>query len=177
MTMMMIWISINLTIMFCFMKHPLSMGLNLMMQTTIVSIITSMHSNTSWFSYILFLIMVGSMLILFLYIISISSNEKFTPIPSNIMLIPISLMLMSLLLMKLNSQDFMLLTSKMHPKEILQMINYEFNTNLNFMSLNKLYNTPTNMMIILMMFYLLFTLIIIVKIIKINQSSPLRKKT
>nr|UXW93474.1 NADH dehydrogenase subunit 6 [Blasticotoma sp. 'minuta'] len=174
MTMMMIWISINLTIMFCFLNHPLSMGLTLLTQSIIISMIINMHSNTSWFSYILFLIMVGSMLIMFLYIISISSNEKFILLSTKISFIPISFMMISLLMMSYMDQDFLMYTKSMHPKEISQMASYEFNTNLNFMSLNKLYNTPTNLMTIMMMFYLLFTLIIIVKIIKIN-ASPLRK--
>nr|UXW93422.1 NADH dehydrogenase subunit 6 [Blasticotoma sp. 'tegularis'] len=175
MTMTMIWISTNLTIIFCYLTHPLSMGLILLMQSILISIIINMHTNTPWFSYILFLIMVGSMLILFLYIISISSNEKFT-FSTKISLIPISLMLISLMLMtKYMNQDFMMISKKMQPKEILQMMSYEFNMNLNFMSLNKLYNTPTNLLIIMMMLYLLFTLIIIVKIIKID-ASPLRKK-
>nr|YP_010531135.1 NADH dehydrogenase subunit 6 [Runaria punctata]UXW93357.1 NADH dehydrogenase subunit 6 [Runaria punctata] len=172
MTTMMMLLSIILTILFCFNTHPLSMGLILLTQSIMVSIITGLHTNSFWYSYILFIIMVGSMLILFLYVISISSNEKFLP-PKNMNLMIMSTLFMVFFYYLLN-QDSMILSTKMTSKDSSSMINNDHNFNLNFMSLNKLYNAPTNLMIMMMMFYLLFTLIIIVKIIKFNKSS-LRK--
>nr|UXW93487.1 NADH dehydrogenase subunit 6 [Runaria sp. 'striata'] len=173
MTMMLMFLSIILTIMFCFNIHPLSMGLILLIQSIMVSIITGLYNTTFWYSYILFIIMVGSMLILFLYVISISSNEKFLmPKKMNLM---IMFMMLTIYLIYMFNQDLMMMATKMLSKDMTPMPNNDYNFNLNFMSLNKLYNTPSNLMIMLMMFYLLFTLMIVVKIIKFNSSS-LRKK-
>lgn len=42
-----------------------------------VAIITGLYNYNYWYSYIIFLIIVGGMLVLFIYITRIASNEKF----------------------------------------------------------------------------------------------------
>nr|YP_010183919.1 NADH dehydrogenase subunit 6 [Lispe assimilis]QVG62683.1 NADH dehydrogenase subunit 6 [Lispe assimilis] len=60
-----------------FMNNPLSMGLTMLIQTLLISLIISFTNTSSWFSYILFLTFLGGLLILFIYTASFSSNETF----------------------------------------------------------------------------------------------------
>nr|ALO76309.1 NADH deshydrogenase subunit 6 [Rhagium mordax] len=160
-------LTILLSIMFLFLNHPLSFGLILLIQTISISMMTGIMNLNFWFSYILFLIMIGGMLILFIYMTSIASNEKFkfSYKISMLMMMFILIMLMSLLTdtysleMNLNSYD---------------LINQNYIMNNNF-SLSKFLNWPSNMIIYMMIIYLLMTLIMVVKITKI-KSGPLRQK-
>nr|QNV11699.1 NADH dehydrogenase subunit 6 [Rhamphomyia barbata] len=60
------------------MNHPLAMGLMLLMQTFLICLITGLMTKSFWFSYILFLIFLGGMLVLFIYVTSLASNEMFS---------------------------------------------------------------------------------------------------
>jgi len=68
------WIII---VIFCLLKHPLAIGLLLILNTFFLCIFIKMASFSSWNSYILFLIFLGGILILFLYNISVISTEIF----------------------------------------------------------------------------------------------------
>nr|ADW41270.1 NADH dehydrogenase subunit 6 [Drosophila montana]QXG19378.1 NADH dehydrogenase subunit 6 [Drosophila montana] len=158
------------SIIFMNMIHPLAMGLTLLIQTILISLITGLMTKTFWFSYILFLIFLGGMLVLFIYVTSLASNEMFN-LSIKLTLISIMLFLMFLILaliMDKNSTSFFLLNNEM------EMIssNYSYLME-NSLSLNKLYNFPTNLITILLMNYLLITLIVIVKITKMFKG-PLR---
>nr|AMH85406.1 NADH dehydrogenase subunit 6 [Hydrotaea sp. ACMJ-2016] len=167
------WILMTILFIFNFifmnMKHPLAMGLTLLMQTTLVSMMSGLMTKTFWFSYILFLVFLGGMLVLFIYVTSLASNEMFS---FSIKLLLISIMFFSLMMITLFFIDkFMLLQySNMEMNSILNMNSYIME---NSLSLNKLYNYPINLLTILLMNYLLITLIAVVKITKLNQG-PLR---
>nr|AKN78907.1 NADH dehydrogenase subunit 6 [Chromatomyia horticola] len=143
------------------MNHPLAMGLMLLIQTTLICITTGIMSKTFWFSYILFLIFLGGMLVLFIYTTSLASNEMFS-------------FSMKLFMFMMMSMSTMILISMFMDKTMLSnmFMNLEMNNNSNFnnyinensISLNKLYNYPTNIITILLMNYLLITLIATVKI-------------
>nr|YP_010952693.1 NADH dehydrogenase subunit 6 [Trapezia lutea]WMQ53113.1 NADH dehydrogenase subunit 6 [Trapezia lutea] len=66
-----------LSFLFTQLKHPLALGLTLLLQTISISIITGTSTYSFWFSYILFLIFLGGMLVLFIYVASLASNETF----------------------------------------------------------------------------------------------------
>nr|YP_010952823.1 NADH dehydrogenase subunit 6 [Trapezia formosa]WMQ53243.1 NADH dehydrogenase subunit 6 [Trapezia formosa] len=66
-----------LSFLFTQLKHPLALGLTLLLQTITISIITGTSTYSFWFSYILFLIFLGGMLVLFIYVASLASNESF----------------------------------------------------------------------------------------------------
>nr|ADW41322.1 NADH dehydrogenase subunit 6 [Drosophila littoralis] len=158
------------SIIFMNMIHPLAMGLTLLIQTILISLITGLMTKTFWFSYILFLIFLGGMLVLFIYVTSLASNEMFN-LSIKLTLISMSLFLMLLILtfiMDKPSTSFFLLNNEM---EVISS-NYSYFTE-NSLSLNKLYNFPTNLITILLMNYLLITLIVIVKITKMFKG-PLR---
>nr|QBM09261.1 NADH dehydrogenase subunit 6 [Magicicada septendecula] len=155
-------ITILLSMNFIFMKHPLSMGSILLMQTMLTSIICMFYMNSYFFSYILFLVFIGGMLILFMYMSSIASNEKFY----FSMKLLILNMIIWILIMIMNTISF-----KMDSINKLLKMNNLFDS---FM-IKKLYMFPSGMMTIMLVIYLLFTLIVVVNIISIKLS-PLRSK-
>nr|YP_009271882.1 NADH dehydrogenase subunit 6 [Xylotrechus grayii]AIW58316.1 NADH dehydrogenase subunit 6 [Xylotrechus grayii] len=153
------------TIMFLFLNHPLSFGMILLIQTLLITIESGMMNLNFWYSYILFLVMVGGMLILFMYMTSVASNEKFK---FSIKMMPFLTTMMMLLL--INTMLDPMISEK-------KKINYELINNyyMNKMSLSKYMNFPNSMLMILIICYLLLSLIMVVKITKI-QYGPLRQK-
>nr|QVL28811.1 NADH dehydrogenase subunit 6 [Parhelophilus kurentzovi] len=146
------------------MNHPLSMGLMLLIQTILVSCITGLMTKSFWFSYILFLIFVGGMLVLFIYMTALASNEMFsmsmkTTISSIIGLFFFMVMIYFIDKMMLS---FNSMNNEMNP--ITMMNSYMSENSLNLI---KLYNYPNNMITILLINYLLITMIASVKITKL----------
>lgn len=143
----------------------MAIGLTLLLQTTFIRIITGLITKTFWFSYILFLIFLGGILVLFIYVTSLASNEIFS---FSIKLIIFNLFFFtSIILFIYIFIDKIILETNIINEEI-NIIN---NNNLfyieNSLRLNKLYNFPTNYITILLINYLLITLIAIVKITKL----------
>nr|QNE85722.1 NADH dehydrogenase subunit 6 [Euleia heraclei] len=152
------------------MNHPLAMGLMLLLQTIQICLLTGLMAKSFWFSYILFLIFLGGMLVLFIYVTSLASNEMFS-LSMKLMIMCLimfmMLMLISFFMDKLYI-SFFLQNNEMQSISEMKMFMME-----NSLSLNKLYNYPTNLMTILLMNYLLITLIAVVKITKLFYG-PLR---
>nr|YP_010600879.1 NADH dehydrogenase subunit 6 [Cacopsylla jukyungi]WAL33209.1 NADH dehydrogenase subunit 6 [Cacopsylla jukyungi] len=141
-------------------SHPISFGIILLSQTMLLSICSRLLSNSSWISLTLFLVMIGGLMILFLYITSICSNKKpnFTK--------PTLFQLMWMFSM------------------IYFISNFEMSLPLNqFLNLKDLFNLefiklflPLNMFSSNFMFlYLLIMLIIMIEILSLNKG-PMRKK-
>nr|AVC55941.1 NADH dehydrogenase subunit 6 [Ips grandicollis] len=142
---------------FIFLKHPLTLGSILFFQTSLAALASSLLFSNSWYSYILFLIMIGGMLILFIYMTSIASNEKFL-MPSKWKILSTFMAISFFLLFYLIMMDtFMekLINSK--------WTFFWFSENKPW-SLSKFFNEPFNQMIIFLMIYLFLTLIASVKI-------------
>nr|ASY98591.1 NADH dehydrogenase subunit 6 [Ceratomantis saussurii] len=158
-------ISMSLSIIFLFLNHPLSMGLILFLQTIFICMITGFMSLSFWFSYILILIYLGGMLVLFMYITSLASNEMFF-YSNNIIFMMVSLFMTFSLIYYMNLNYSMNLYENMENSMI---SNPMFN---NF--LLKMYNQSINMITILIAAYLFLTLIAVVKIINIFKG-PLRQ--
>nr|YP_009045231.1 NADH dehydrogenase subunit 6 [Euthalia irrubescens]AHA03569.1 NADH dehydrogenase subunit 6 [Euthalia irrubescens] len=156
---------IFISIFLFFIKHPLSMGLLILIQTLLTCLLTGMLINTYWFSYILFLIFLGGLLVLFIYVSSIASNElfKFSFINKFFYLIYIFLILMMSLILKnnLNWMNFSF-NDEMNNFFNLMFFNNEYNFNL-----AKLYNEQTYFLMMVMIIYLFITLIAVVKITNI----------
>nr|QLX47606.1 NADH dehydrogenase subunit 6 [Eutomostethus vegetus] len=170
---MLILILILNSILFYNMKTPLSMGLLLFFKTLLITLISGLMSFNFWYSYILFLIMVGGMLILFIYVTSLTSNQKFMfSLKKNNMMLFTNLFFMMMLII-----FFMSKFKHSYLSINLEMLNFMNLEDQNFflkMSLNKLYNKSTSWIMIILMNYLLLTLFITVKITSINMG-PLRK--
>nr|YP_011010521.1 NADH dehydrogenase subunit 6 [Ventidius harrisoni]WPW47149.1 NADH dehydrogenase subunit 6 [Ventidius harrisoni]WPW47162.1 NADH dehydrogenase subunit 6 [Ventidius harrisoni] len=147
--------------MFVMLKHPLSMGFNLILLTMIISFTMTLIMKYSWYSYILILVMLGGMLILFMYMASIASNEimKFS-----MKMTILSLTIMTLSVLMFNNE--MIMMNEM----IIETLENPQN-----MSMKKLFNGQTSFMTMMMALYLLITMIYIIYITK-SFEGPMRKK-
>nr|YP_009560231.1 NADH dehydrogenase subunit 6 [Oxysarcodexia avuncula]QAA79129.1 NADH dehydrogenase subunit 6 [Oxysarcodexia avuncula] len=151
------------------MKHPLAMGLTLLIQTTLICLTSGLMTKTFWFSYILFLVFLGGMLVLFIYVTSLASNEMFS-FSIKLMITAMTIFLLSTIILFFIDKNTIMQYTNMEIKSIFDMNSYVME---NSLSLNKLYNYPTNLLTIMLMNYLLITLIAVVKITKLFKG-PLR---
>nr|YP_009123020.1 NADH dehydrogenase subunit 6 [Cherax tenuimanus]AJK90904.1 NADH dehydrogenase subunit 6 [Cherax tenuimanus] len=157
--------TLGTSILFSTLTHPLSMGLTLLIQTILICALSGLFNPSFWFSYILFLIFLGGMLILFIYISSLASNETFK-INFKYMALILPLLILSLLLILM---DPMLYSSKFFNTSL----SLENKINSIYLYPSPIYSLPSTYLTIFMISYLLLTLIVVVKIINIS-SSPLR---
>nr|YP_010040155.1 NADH dehydrogenase subunit 6 [Ptychoptera qinggouensis]QOZ38540.1 NADH dehydrogenase subunit 6 [Ptychoptera qinggouensis] len=162
--------SMIMSIIFMQMKHPLAMGMMLLIQTFLISMIMGIISKTFWFSYILFLIFLGGMLVLFIYVTSLASNEMFSFSMKSYFFSILILMISIILTIFI---DPMFLKSLIMNNEMMSITMLNSFIQENTLNLNKLYNFPTNIITILMMNYLFLTLIAAVKITNVFYG-PLR---
>nr|AII02395.1 NADH dehydrogenase subunit 6 [Lacosoma valva] len=163
---------ILLSIMMFFLNHPLSIGLMILLQTTLMCLLSSMIISTYWFSYILFLTFMGGLLVLFIYVSSIASNEMFN-LSMNMKIMFSMIMFISFTMMLIYNKNLNWMNFSMN-MEMNNFINsYMFFNNENKINLNKLYNNQTFMMMMMMVIYLFITLIAVVKITNIFYG-PLR---
>nr|AII02309.1 NADH dehydrogenase subunit 6 [Cameraria ohridella] len=155
------------SLMMMFFNHPLSMGLMILLQTIIICMISGMMINSYWFSYILFLTFLGGLMVMFIYVSSMASNEMFSKFINYKLLSMFLLMLMIIttLMLKTNYLTWMNYNFNYEMNEI--KYNYIFFNNENMIELNSLYNSHSFMMMLLLINYLFITLIVIVKITNI----------
>nr|AVJ52600.1 NADH dehydrogenase subunit 6 [Tetrarthria variegata] len=151
---------ISMSVTFLWLKHPMSMGFILILQTLVIAMISGMTLNNFFFSYIITIIMLSGALVLFIYMASVASNEKFKT-PINLMLM---MMVMSFVAVYINN--------KFYP-----LSNYPKNNNESYgtILLLKLFNSMSSLMTMMMIIYLLLTMVI-VSYIASNQEGPLRMK-
>nr|YP_009471358.1 NADH dehydrogenase subunit 6 [Sibylla pretiosa]AVE15493.1 NADH dehydrogenase subunit 6 [Sibylla pretiosa] len=158
-------ITLILSTIFLFLNHPLSMSLILFLQAIFMCLISGFMSLSFWFSYILLLIYLGGMLVLFMYVTSLASNEMFfysNKIFSMIILLPIIFIVFYYFMFNYS----MNLYENMENSSMLNSLLNNF--------LLKMFNQPINMIMILIASYLFLTLIAVVKIINIYKG-PLRQ--
>nr|YP_006234099.1 NADH dehydrogenase subunit 6 [Extatosoma tiaratum]BAM10926.1 NADH dehydrogenase subunit 6 [Extatosoma tiaratum] len=146
-----------LNMMFLLMKHPLSMGMFIIMQTITISMMTGMMYKSFWFSYILFLMYVGGMMILFIYMTSLMPNKMFSMSTKKTAMI----MIMTLLLTTIIIKNHNIMNNDMMKMSTMKMM------------LMKMYNLSNNISMIMLVMYLLFTMITIFNLMESNKS-PLR---
>nr|WNV22596.1 NADH dehydrogenase subunit 6 [Psylliodes kiesenwetteri] len=155
------------SLLFMFLHHPLSCGMTLLIQTILTAILSGMMNYNFWYSYIFFLIMVGGMLILFIYMTSIASNEKFKLNKNLIFILSMSLMIIMMMMII----DMFYLNYFLHIQDM-KMLNMNFD---NKMSFKKYFNFPNYTFMFMMIIYLFITLIAVVKITN-NTYGALRQK-
>nr|YP_010327139.1 NADH dehydrogenase subunit 6 [Asota caricae]UNP54466.1 NADH dehydrogenase subunit 6 [Asota caricae] len=156
-----------------FLNNPLSMGLMILIQTLLICLITGLMIKTYWFSYILFLTFMGGILVLFIYVCSIASNELFKPSFNTKLLFFLMIFLMIITQMYFfNNLTWMNFSFN---SDMNNFNNYMFFYNENNINLSKLYNTQTFMIMTMLVIYLFITLIAIVKITNIFYG-PIRSK-
>nr|QDI93333.1 NADH dehydrogenase subunit 6 [Roburocoris exiguus] len=162
MTMMML----TMNMMFFFMNHPMSMGLILIIQTVIMGIISGMLMKTFWMSYILLITMLSGMLVLFVYMSSVASNEKFKNKTSLWVMFTAS-SIMSMLFLLLNNK--MIIKNNYSGVEMLCLKTNEM------FQMNKMFNLENSMITIMLVLYLLFTMIVSTHLVNISEG-PMRMK-
>nr|YP_010507432.1 NADH dehydrogenase subunit 6 [Distenia punctulatoides]UXG19101.1 NADH dehydrogenase subunit 6 [Distenia punctulatoides] len=163
-----LWLNISMSLLFMFLNHPLSFGLVIIIQTISIALITGLMNFNFWYSYMIFLIMVGGMLVLFMYMTSIASNEKFKL--SYSITTMISILIPSSLLISMAWKNMNLeINTKM--EEISELTTFLMNKN----SMMKYFNLPQSMIYTMMIIYLFIALIMVVKITNIKYG-PLRQK-
>nr|YP_008757778.1 NADH dehydrogenase subunit 6 [Leptidea morsei]AFP58827.1 NADH dehydrogenase subunit 6 [Leptidea morsei] len=163
--MFIILLMILISSMLIFIKHPLSMGIMILTQTLLLSLISGMIISTYWFSYILFLIFLGGLLVLFIYISSIASNE----------LINFSYNFKMFLFISMNFLIFNWFFYWNFINSSNLFINYEMNNLFNMflmieennLNLTKLYNNQTYFLTMMLIIYMFITLIAVIKITNI----------
>nr|YP_010952525.1 NADH dehydrogenase subunit 6 [Sataspes xylocoparis]WMQ52780.1 NADH dehydrogenase subunit 6 [Sataspes xylocoparis] len=161
---------ILLSMLMYFLSHPLSMGFMILTQTLLTCMLSGMMIKTYWFSYILFLTFLGGLLVLFIYVSSIASNEMFS-LSNNMKIIIMMMMIMLIIIQFLfyKNLNWMNLNNN---SEMNNFNNFLFFLE-NKINMNKLYNNNSSMLMMLLIIYLFITLIAIVKITNIFYG-PLR---
>nr|YP_009509641.1 NADH dehydrogenase subunit 6 [Curtonida isos]AUN45058.1 NADH dehydrogenase subunit 6 [Curtonida isos] len=159
---------VAMSFMFLTVTNPLSMGLILLTQTVLVAVSTGCVSHSPWFSYILFLIFLGGMLVLFIYVASIASNEQFSFSFKSLLTAFLTVISIFMIFFFVDpvliANKIMMFSASILPTE-------DFFSNAAQVSM--LYNTPSYSFTVLIVSYLLLALLIIVKIMNIS-SKPLR---
>nr|YP_009480277.1 NADH dehydrogenase subunit 6 [Navis striatus]AIZ58463.1 NADH dehydrogenase subunit 6 [Navis striatus]AIZ58476.1 NADH dehydrogenase subunit 6 [Navis striatus]QLD97047.1 NADH dehydrogenase subunit 6 [Navis striatus] len=135
-----------ISLFFLLSTHPLTMIFLLVIITFLTAFMMYLTMKSTWFSLILILLILGGMLVLFIYITSLTPNQKFTLNKKNIFLL--------LLPMLMHMNNKMQLTFS---KENIYM--YNMNNN--------------SLLLIFITTYLLITLIAIMKLIN-STKGPLR---
>nr|URX52822.1 NADH dehydrogenase subunit 6 [Cryptotermes chacoensis] len=161
---MLLTTSTLLGMMFTQMNHPLAMGMMLLMQTTMMCLISGLMHQSFWFQYILFMVFIGGMLVLFIYVASLASNEMFS-LSTKMMTMAAAVTMASMMIKhwsSFNSSDST--TFQMTTQNEITLMT------------SKMYNQPSGSMTILMALYLLMTLIVVVKITDVSKG-PLRQST
>nr|YP_010996554.1 NADH dehydrogenase subunit 6 [Myrmeleotettix palpalis]QOL01021.1 NADH dehydrogenase subunit 6 [Myrmeleotettix sp. YH-2020]UXR11477.1 NADH dehydrogenase subunit 6 [Arcyptera meridionalis]WPE03590.1 NADH dehydrogenase subunit 6 [Myrmeleotettix palpalis] len=151
-------------------NHPMSMMMFIIIQTFFVGLMSGTMMESFWLSYILFLTFLGGMLVLFIYITSIASNELFKTKSIVMVISMIMTIITTMILIIADKMMFLDVIKNTETMNINNSINFQEMT----MSLEKLYNKPTFVITMMMMIYLFLALVAVVKITNINQG-PIRK--
>nr|QXF29236.1 NADH dehydrogenase subunit 6 [Pentatoma rufipes] len=149
---------ITLSLSLLWLNHPLSMGLILILKTLITAMIIGYLMKSFFFSYIIIIIMLSGMLVLFIYMASIASNEKFN-LSIKIFLLSTSILIIMMIMIKTFNYNYY--NSNMYINESISLI--------------KILNTVSAKLTTMIIIYLLFTMIVVSNIAKVVEG-PLRIK-
>nr|YP_010554734.1 NADH dehydrogenase subunit 6 [Arctopsyche spinescens]UYO79367.1 NADH dehydrogenase subunit 6 [Arctopsyche spinescens] len=154
---------INNSIMMLSIKSPLPLGMFLMFQTLLICFNINLTINIYWISYILYLIMLGGLLILFMYMCSIASNEIMN------MQMYLSIYLLLILIISL----IIFMGNKLNLMDTSILNEIKMMTNENKIIINKIYNKLTLNISLMLIFYLLINLAMVTKLTN-SYTGPLR---
>nr|YP_009740716.1 NADH dehydrogenase subunit 6 [Euparatettix variabilis]QID03678.1 NADH dehydrogenase subunit 6 [Euparatettix variabilis] len=144
-------------------KQPMQMIIIILLQTLLTTFMMSTMTKSSWCTYILMIIFIGGMMVLFIYITSISPNEQNK---NNLMIIITMTMIISIIM--INMKTTKTINNETMSMETINLMKTEQ------MMLNKIFNKPMYTLTIMMMLYLFIALIAVNKISNLNKG-PLRK--
>lgn len=155
-------------------NHPITIIITILIYRSLICINISLWKINYILSIFLFLIIIRGLLIIFLYFSSLISNEQSKIKPNIILIFTLLIYLINTIILILQSYSYNLL--------FIFIYKYKFHENLSTYQSNKftfnnilnLYEYPINNITILSIFYLLFSLFIIIKICS-SKFSSLRK--
>ncbi|YP_009239945.1 NADH dehydrogenase subunit 6 (mitochondrion) [Myzus persicae] len=151
-----------MAIMLTMMKSPISSNLVILIQTMTLTMMINLINKTAWISFMIFILYIGGLMIIFLYISSIAFNELNINKNYKNMIFKLIIIFFTLMYFKMSLN--------------MENMNYEnkFMFEDNFYLLN-MFIMPNNLMIYMIMFILFFMLILIIWMLKINKG-PIRQK-
>lgn len=138
----------------------MAIGLILLIQTTIVCLIRGTIYRRFWFSYILFIIIIGGILVLFIYITRLASNEMFSPSNKILIIALTALPLLTYIIPNTTNNKEINIHETIIEREI---------TTTTTVIYNQIIGTITTLLVL----YILITLIVVVNIINVSKG-PLR---
>nr|QLY90341.1 NADH dehydrogenase subunit 6 [Hydropsyche angustipennis] len=153
-----------ITLQMYFIKNPLNMGLSLLIQTLIMCLMMNFNLNFYWLSYILYLIMLGGILILFMYLCSIASNEI---IKFNMNFLFMMLIYFMIMIYLINKFNWITINSPINLNNLSTFFPMEK------LNMSKIYNNYTMYMTIFLVIYL-FILLLMVTMMTNSNKGPLR---
>nr|YP_009459892.1 NADH dehydrogenase subunit 6 [Hydropsyche orris]AUT18157.1 NADH dehydrogenase subunit 6 [Hydropsyche orris] len=152
-----------ITLIMYFIENPLNMGLSILTQTLLLCLTLNFNLNFYWLSYILYLIMLGGILILFMYMCSIASNEIIKINSNYFVFLIFTFMLIYFFVTQI---DWMYINS-INLNKLIYLFPMEK------LSMSKIYNNYTMYMSIFLVIYL-FILLLMVTIMVNSNKGPLR---
>lgn len=145
------------------MKSPIRSNLIILIQTITLTIIINLINKTSWISFIVFILYIGGLIIIFLYISRIAFNELNINKNYKNIIYKIIFIFLILIYFKLS----------LNIENIIYENKFIFEDNSYLLNI---FIIPNNILIYIIIFILFFILILIIWILKINKG-PIRQKT
>nr|AXI98555.1 NADH dehydrogenase subunit 6 [Pseudoniphargus cupicola] len=153
MTLLLSSLSLVVSVMFLLTIAPLFMSLLIILQTITLAIIINMITMTSWFSFMLVMIYLSGMMVIFIYVSSMASNELF--FPNNYLLAPLFIIFAITTALVSN---YMLGSPSDYTNELNLIL-----TKITIFKTMKMYSKPLFIMTILLILYLLLAMIMVSK--------------
>nr|YP_010926803.1 NADH dehydrogenase subunit 6 [Latreutes anoplonyx]WKF54310.1 NADH dehydrogenase subunit 6 [Latreutes anoplonyx] len=141
-------------------SHPLAMGMTLIIQTSIVCLVSGINIKSMWLPYILMMIFLGAMLVLFMYVASLAANEPFYFTLPPVFLFFLTL-ITSLIVVFIMDNVYSYSGALSLSKSSILTNNFDY---LFEAKLSMLYNTHIMYITLFIILYLLLTLIVVVKL-------------
>lgn len=129
--------------------HPLSIGIILIVQTIIIAFFSGIFLPSFWYSYILILVFIGGLLVLFIYVSTLASNEQINITPPYLIMMITTLALLFLIFSS-NPRKMFILTDN-------------FQDNFTF---SWIFSSPFIYLSLFLIIYLFIVLVAVVKITK-----------
>nr|AXI98854.1 NADH dehydrogenase subunit 6 [Pseudoniphargus sp. 1-Azores] len=153
MTLLLSSLSLVISVVFLLTISPLFLSLLIILQTITLAIIINMITMTSWFSFMLIMIYLSGMMVIFIYVSSMASNELF--FPNNYLLVP--LFIAFAVAASLTSSHML-----NNPSDYTNELNMTL-TKITIFKTMKMYSKPLFIMTILLIVYLLLAMIMVSK--------------
>nr|YP_009328079.1 NADH dehydrogenase subunit 6 [Euborellia arcanum]APD14853.1 NADH dehydrogenase subunit 6 [Euborellia arcanum] len=156
-------VSFMVSVLFLTGGHPLSMGLMLLFQTCLIPLILGLYMHFFWASYVLFLVFLGGVLVMYMYVVSLASNEVFYQKKFSLLLSLVMGGVVGLMMMYMNDLNGV----------SLELFDYSGGGYYSLVSVMSMYCYPVCYLTLFLAIYLLLVLISVVKVVDLG-GGPLR---